>query len=36
MAGTVLFGRFEGLLGSGPMHTIYLVGKDVFVLSYQR
>ncbi|CAH2407494.1 D-aminopeptidase [Mesorhizobium escarrei] len=35
-AGTALFGRFEGLLGRGPMHTIYPVGRDVFVLSCQR
>ena len=35
-AGTALFGRFEGLLGRGPMHTIYPVGPDVFVLSCQR
>jgi D-aminopeptidase len=35
-AGTALFGRFEGLLGRGPMHTIYPVGPDVSVLSCQR
>lgn len=35
-AGTALFGRFDGLLGCGPMHTIYPAGKDVFVLSCQR
>lgn len=35
-AGTALFGRFEGLLGRGPMHTIYPVGRDVFALSCQR
>ncbi len=35
-AGTALFGCFEGLLGRGPMHTIYPVGRDVFVLSCQR
>ncbi|MBN9073351.1 MAG: D-aminopeptidase [Rhizobiales bacterium] len=35
-AGTALFGRFEGLMGSGPMHAIHPVGRDVFVLSCQR
>ena len=35
-AGIALFGRFEGLLGQGPMHAIYPVGCDVFVLSCQR
>lgn len=34
--GAVLFGRFEGLLGTGPMHAIHPVGDDVFVLSCQR
>jgi D-aminopeptidase len=36
MAGTALYGRFGGLLGRGPMHAIYPVGEDVFVLSCQR
>jgi D-aminopeptidase len=36
MAGTALYGRFEGLLGRGPMHAIYPVGRDTFVLSCQR
>jgi D-aminopeptidase len=36
MTGTALFGRFDGLLGCGPMHAIYPVGRDVFVLSCQR
>lgn len=35
-AGTALFGRFEGLLGRGPMHAIYPVGQDVFTLACQR
>jgi len=34
--GTALFGRFEGLLGRGPMHAIYPAGPDVFALSCQR
>ena len=36
MAGTCLFGCFEGLHGRGPMHAIYPAGKDVFVLPCQR
>jgi len=36
MAGTALFGRFEGLLGRGPVHAIHPVGRDVFALSCQR
>ena len=36
VTGNALFGRFEGLLGTGPMHPIYPVGADVFVLSCQR
>lgn len=35
-AGNALFGRFDGLLGRGPMHTIYPMGSDVYVLSCQR
>jgi D-aminopeptidase len=35
-AGNALFGRFEGLLGTGPMHPIYPVGANVFVLSCRR
>lgn len=34
--GPALSGRFEGVLGRGPMHTIYPVGQDVFTLSCQR
>ena len=36
MVGTALYGRFEGLLGRGPAHTIYPMGRDIFVLSCQR
>ncbi|MHA6688707.1 hypothetical protein [Mesorhizobium sp. A556] len=34
--GSVLFGRFEGILGTGPMHAIHPVGEYLFVLSCQR
>lgn len=36
MTGNALSGRFEGLLGKGPMHPVYPVGTDVFVLSCRR
>lgn len=36
MAGSALFGCFQGKLGRGPMHNIYAVGMDVFTLSCQR
>lgn len=36
LAGTALYGRFDGLLGRGPMHAIHPVGKDVFALACQR
>src|SRR5699024_226738 len=34
--GPALYGCFEGLLGTGPMHSIRAVGRDVFALSCQR
>ncbi|MBS0564838.1 MAG: D-aminopeptidase [Proteobacteria bacterium] len=35
-AGGALFGRFEGLLGRGPLHAIHPAGRDLFALSCQR
>lgn len=35
-AGGALYGRFEGLLGQGPMHPVHALGEDLFSLACPR